>query len=172
MNEKTYRALRNAKFDEIVSKGAHYNKATLINCYTLKVHEKIENYTSEKITSSRLLYNFLKQIEDKDTVYIETFKVLFLNKQNQIKGYQIVSTGSTNACIVDAKVIFKVALDTMAESIVLSHNHPSGAKHPSEADLRLTKNIQQTAKALGVCVLDHIIMVENDYYSFSDAGIL
>lgn len=172
MNLKTYRALRNAKFDEIVSKGAHYNNATLINCYTLKVHEKVEQYTSERITSSKHLYNFLKQIEDKDTVYLETFKVLFLNKQNQIKGYQILSTGGTNACLADAKVIFKVALDTMAEAIVISHNHPSGAKRPSDADLKLTRNIQQTAKALGIVLLDHIIVTENDYYSFSDEGTL
>ncbi len=102
----------------------------------------------------------------------EEFWILFLNRANLVIGKQQVSSGGMSGTVVDPKIIFKAALDNKASSIVLCHNHPSGNNQPSEADARLTKNIIAAGKVLEISVLDHIIVTQNNYYSFADEGMM
>ena len=71
----------------------------------------------------------------------EEFWVLFLNRANMIIGKQAISSGGMAGTVVDPKIIFKAALDHKSSSLILCHNHPSGNVKPSEADIRLTKNL-------------------------------
>ena len=95
----------------------------------------------------------------KDFSY-EVFAVLFLNKANKINHFEIISRGGLTGTVADPRIIFKIALEQDATSIVLCHNHPSGNLRPSKADEELTQKIKTAAKYLDILVMDHIIVSE------------
>ncbi len=100
----------------------------------------------------------------------EEFWILLLNRANRVIGRQQISRGGVAGTVVDAKVIFKKAIDTMACSIILCHNHPSGNLKPSLADREITKKLRWAGRNLEIAVLDHLIISENGFYSFADEG--
>lgn len=102
----------------------------------------------------------------------EEFWILLLNRANQIIGREQISSGGTAGTVVDAKMIFLRALEGRAASIILCHNHPSGALQPSQADLELTKRLRHAGSTLDTPVIDHLIISEKGYFSFADEGIL
>jgi DNA repair protein RadC len=102
----------------------------------------------------------------------EVFAVLFLNRANRINHFEIVSEGGMTATIADPRVILRKALEEDAVSIILCHNHPSGNLQPSTADVELTIKIKTAAAYLDIRVLDHIIVGEDGYFSFTDEGLL
>lgn len=102
----------------------------------------------------------------------EVFAVVFLNRSNKVKSFQVISEGGITGTVADPRVILKRALEEEATSIVLCHNHPSGNLKPSRADEELTHKIKQAASFLDIKVLDHIIVSEEGYFSFADDGIL
>lgn len=122
------------------------------------------------IRSSGDLANYLRT-SIKDYSY-EVFAVVFLNKANKINHFEIISRGGITGTVADPRIILKKALEEDATSIVLCHNHPSGNLKPSRADEDLTLKIKEAAKYFDIVVMDHIIVSEEGYYSFSDEGIL
>lgn len=102
----------------------------------------------------------------------EEFWVLLLNKANKQIGKYKISSGGISSTIVDSRIILKYAIENLASNVVLVHNHPSGSLSPSRDDIELTKKIIMGCKALDIIVLDHIIIGQNKYYSFSDEGLL
>lgn len=102
----------------------------------------------------------------------EEFWVLFLNRSNHILKMEMISRGGVAGTVVDSKIIFKVAVETLCSSLILSHNHPSGNLKPSDQDVQLTKKLRDAGKLLEIPVLDHIIVAESGYYSFADEGML
>ena len=102
----------------------------------------------------------------------EEFWILFLNRANRIIGKQPVSTGGMSGTVVDPKIIFKAALDNKASSMILCHNHPSGNTKPSEADIRLTRNLVEAGKVLEISVIDHVIVTQSGFFSFADEGMM
>jgi DNA repair protein RadC len=102
----------------------------------------------------------------------EEFWILLLNRSNRIIHRERVSTGGVSGTVVDAKVVFKKAIELLASAIILCHNHPSGNLTPSQADLDLTKRLRQAGQTLEIGVLDHLIISEKGYFSFADEGKL
>jgi DNA repair protein RadC len=102
----------------------------------------------------------------------EVFAVIFLNRANKIKHFEIVSEGGITGTVADPRIILKKALQEDAVSIVLCHNHPSGNLRPSRADEELTHKIKEAARYFDIKVLDHIIVSNEGFYSFADEGIL
>lgn len=102
----------------------------------------------------------------------EVFAVIFLNRANKIKHFEIISEGGITGTVADPRIILKKALDEDAVSIILCHNHPSGSLKPSRADEELTSKIREASKFFDIKVVDHIIVSEIGYYSFADEGIL
>lgn len=102
----------------------------------------------------------------------EEFWVLFLNRANFLIGQQQISKGGMSGTVADPRIIFQTALYQKSTGIILCHNHPSGNLKPSEADLRLTKNLLEGGKVLEIQVLDHLIVTSGGYYSFADEGKL
>ena len=100
----------------------------------------------------------------------EEFWVLLLNRSNRFIGKYCISTGGVSGTVVDAKVIFKKALESLASSIILCHNHPSGNLKPSQADINITKKLKSAGESLDIEVLDHLIITDQTYYSFADEG--
>jgi len=122
------------------------------------------------ITNSEDIAHYLKALL-KDYTY-EVFAVIFLNRANRIKHFEIISRGGLTGTVADPRLILKKAVEHDATSIVLSHNHPSGNLLPSNADQEITRKIKQAASYFDICVLDHIIVSDDGYYSFADEGVI
>lgn len=122
------------------------------------------------IQSSADIARYLKSTL-KDFPY-EVFAVVFLNRANRIKHFEIVSQGGITGTVADPRLILKKALELEATAIVLSHNHPSGNLNPSKSDVEITQKIKQASAYLDIQVLDHIIVSDDGYFSFADEGIM
>ncbi|SFU14229.1 DNA repair protein RadC [Algoriphagus locisalis] len=140
---------------------------------TLGYKPKVKSNQRPKVGCSREVYEVLYDFWDKDTLELaEHFQVMLLNRANRVLGICTISKGGTAGTVVDAKLVFGAALKGCAQSIILSHNHPSGNLMPSEQDKRLTANLVNIGKALDLPILDHLIVTEDGYYSFADEGEL
>jgi DNA repair protein RadC len=103
---------------------------------------------------------------------VEHFYLILLTRSNLVIKKQLISQGGTTGTVVDAKMVFKTALEHLAQSIILVHNHPSGNLTPSEQDRRLTERLVRAGKELDLPVIDHLIFADRGYFSFADEGIL
>jgi len=102
----------------------------------------------------------------------EQFRILFLDKRNQIIADEVQQTGTVDHTPVYVREVVKRALELSATAIVLVHNHPSGDPTPSRADIEMTKQIVAAAKPLGVLVHDHIIVGKQGHASFRGLGLI
>jgi DNA repair protein RadC len=124
----------------------------------------------KRISSSKDVFEVL-QADLADSQY-EEFWLLLLNRANRIIRKVKISDGGISDTVADPKRIFREALDSMCSGIILCHNHPSGNIKPSTADRELTKKIVQGAKYFDISVLDHVIIGDEQFYSFADEGIM
>jgi DNA repair protein RadC len=102
----------------------------------------------------------------------EVFKILLLNRANRLIKEVFISEGTLDASIVHPRDVFREALLEPAAGIILIHNHPSGNPSPSEEDLRITKQLVEAGRLLGIRVFDHIILAGESYRSLADEGLL
>lgn len=106
-------------------------------------------------------------------LYHEEIWILTVNRQKRVTHRLRVSSGGTAATVGDVKVILKLALENLAEGIILSHNHPSDSTNPSRQDDNLTRRVKQGCDAIGIELVDHIIVCRGGlYYSYNDHGRL
>lgn len=132
--------------------------------------DSAESPVREKITSSQDAYRILKNLLG-DRPY-EEFWIILLNRANRVIRSCNISEGGISGTVVDPRKIFKLGLEHHASSLILGHNHPSGALQPSEADIRITKKIKESGEMLEIAVLDHLIIGDSGYYSFADEGCI
>jgi len=131
-----------------------------------------EDCHMKKLSGSKDCFDVLKDLVN---LNIEQFKMLAMNREGKLIKIVDISVGGVSGTVVDPKVVFKNAVDLMASTIILAHNHPSGNLKPSQADLQLTKKIQEAGKLLDIYVADHIIIGGSNfesYYSFADEGLM
>lgn len=102
----------------------------------------------------------------------EEFWVLLLNRSNKVLSAKRISEGGVAGTVADPKIIFRYALEELASTIILCHNHPSGSVKPSQADISLTKKMKEAGHLLEIVVADHIIVGDRSYFSFADEGLL
>lgn len=102
----------------------------------------------------------------------EEFWIMLLNRANRITKTELVSRGGVSGTVADVRLMLKSAVEHLASSIIIAHNHPSGNTRPSDEDIHLTKKIKEAGKLFDIALLDHIIVGENSYYSFTDEGII
>ncbi|OAV75519.1 hypothetical protein Barb7_00858 [Bacteroidales bacterium Barb7] len=102
----------------------------------------------------------------------EEVSVLFLNRQNRVLGISTISKGGMNEATVDIRIILQTALKVHSAGIALSHNHPAGTALPSSQDIELTRKIKMGCQAIGIDLLDHLIITSDSYSSFADEGLL
>jgi DNA repair protein RadC len=124
----------------------------------------------KKITSSKSIFELMQPIIGE--LPHEEFWIVFLNNSNKVLSKSQLSKGGITGTLVDVRLVFKMALEMGAVSIILSHNHPSGTLQPSEADKQITRKLKLAGESLDIKILDHLIVTEMHYYSFADEGIL
>lgn len=134
---------------------------------------KVKASERPKISSVKDCYQLLKELWNENTIEMqEEFKVLLLNRGNKVIGVYEASAGGITGTVADPRLILAAAIKSLAVSIVLSHNHPSGNLKPSRADEELTQKIKAAAAYHDIMVIDHIIITSEGYYSFADEGLL
>jgi DNA repair protein RadC len=107
---------------------------------------------------------------------VENFQVVYLNTRRRMIGMQVISQGTLDTILVHAREVFAGAISKRASAIVLAHNHPSGDPTPSEADIKVTRDLIRAGQLLKIEVLDHIIMGRRtderpkDYVSLREMG--
>jgi DNA repair protein RadC len=139
----------------------------------IKVSYSTTSTPKIKITTVNKAFEVLLSLWDLDTIELqEEFKVLLLNRANEVLGIYPLSKGGITGTVVDSRLIFAVALKCNATGILLCHNHPSGNLKPSDNDITLTRSIKKCADFLDITLIDHIIVTKNGYFSFSNEGKL
>lgn len=128
------------------------------------------NIKKEVIRSSKQAADYLQQILMDSPM--ECLVAIFMNAGRRVLDMATFSQGGLTATIVDIRLIAKRALELGATAVLISHNHPSGNLVPSQADKAITEKIKRGLKELDIELADHIIVSEEGFYSFSDAGIL
>jgi DNA repair protein RadC len=125
-----------------------------------------------KISGSNDVYHWFKKVWSSQMQTREEIYVLLLNRNNQILGYQILSSGGITGTVADVRLLYAVALKALATSVILAHNHPSGNLQPSETDKVLTQKIKDAGNLMDITLLDHLIITREGYFSFADEHLL
>ena len=102
----------------------------------------------------------------------EHFLLLAMNNKNRINGFKVISTGSLTASLVHPREVWRAALHLCAAAVVFVHNHPSGEPQPSQENIELTRRLKETGDVLGIRVLDHVVLGNERFFSFSDRGMI
>lgn len=123
-----------------------------------------------KITSSKDVFEVMRA-EFADLLH-EEFWVLSLNRAHFVVNKHLVSKGGFSGTVVDPKVIFKIAFEHNASSLVLAHNHPSGNLKPSESDVQITKKLIKAGSVLDLPIIDHLIIGDGTFISLADEGLM
>ncbi|MCE2789056.1 MAG: DNA repair protein RadC [Saprospiraceae bacterium] len=122
------------------------------------------------ITSSKDSFHFLQPILGE--LPFEEFWAVMLNNANKIMHHECFGRGGVQSVQVDLRRVIKTALDYRATALIVGHNHPSGQMQPSQEDIRLTKNLKEAAGLFQIRLLDHLIVSDDAFYSFSDEGLI
>lgn len=123
-----------------------------------------------KISSSKDVLDFLA--DEMRSLEQETVRVLLLNTKHMLLHSAVISVGGLNYSPIHPREVYKQALKFSAAGIILVHNHPSGEAAPSEQDIKLTKRLKEAGEIMGIPLLDHLIIAETGYYSFSEENII
>ncbi len=124
----------------------------------------------QKVNASRIVFEIMQPILGE--LPHEEFWVLYLNNANNIISMEGLSKGGITGTLIDIRLLLKKALQHNAVGLILAHNHPSGSLKPSKEDKNITQKIKIAAQSLDIKVLDHLIIAESGYFSFSDENLL
>jgi len=122
-------------------------------------------------TSEKFIRNIIKQ--DKLDIFVkEYFYVIGLKSNNETNGYMRVGEGGIDKIFVEIRHIAKFLINNNCTKYVLFHNHPSGNKNESQADVNVTNSIKVAMNLFQIEILDHIIIAGDNYLSFANKGLL
>ena len=171
--------LAQASFDELqLIKGVGKSKAAAIKSAFLLAQRLSREYYREAplLDTPERVADLLR--EQNRAYTVEHFQVVFLNTRRRMIGMQNLSQGTLDTLLVDARTVFGPAISKRALGIVLAHNHPSGDPTPSEADIKVTRDLVRAGQLLKIEVLDHVILGRRteerprDYVSLRELGYL
>jgi DNA repair protein RadC len=129
-----------------------------------------EALEKKRITGSASVYELMQPIIGE--LSHEEFWIIYLNNSNKVIQTFQLSKGGITGTLVDVRLVLKNALEFGATAIILAHNHPSGSLQPSDADIQLTQKLKTASESLDIKILDHVIVTDKAYFSFSDKGLL
>jgi len=130
-----------------------------------------KNIVNDPQSVAKIIRSMLKR-EQKHDQDKEHFYVIGLSGANIIKYIDLVSMGTLNASVVHPREVFRMAIARAVAGIVLVHNHLSGCATPSTEDKSITSNMRDAGKILGISVIDHVIVSDDEYFSFYEKEIL
>ncbi|MBI2552558.1 DNA repair protein RadC [Candidatus Uhrbacteria bacterium] len=133
-----------------------------------RVSTQTAPYKSKELNDPEKVFRLIKsKLKD---YHKEHFYIIPINSRNW--SVAEVSIGTLNASLVHPREAFSQAIKANAASVIFAHNHPSGDPEPSEDDLAITKRLVEAGKLLGIEVLDHLVVVQNGFFSFKEKGLI
>lgn len=117
-------------------------------------------------------FNFIRQNWGNDIELRESFYVIALNQSNRIVAYSRLFTGGISGTVVDVRTIMQLLLQVNASNFIVCHNHPSGMLEPSKQDIETTKKLVEAGKVMDINLYDHLIVSDQEFYSFADNGLI
>ena len=124
----------------------------------------------ETVSNSSQLFDYLYHtMRDKGR---EHFKAIFLDVKNRVIGAETLFEGTLTSSAVYPREVVLAALEHRAAAMIFAHNHPSGDPHPSNEDISITRRLMFACKAVGITVHEHLIIGDNQYFSFADQGYI
>lgn len=143
------------------------------SCQVVAFFELAKRLFSQKsetyLRNPKEVFEYVKEISKSKK---EIFKGLYLDVKNRLICDEIISIGTINASLVHPREVFYPAIKHNAVSIILVHNHPSGDPAPSEDDIKVTKSLLKVSKIIEIEIIDHLIVGNENYFSFREKGIL
>jgi len=129
----------------------------------METHELEEKYEQKvKITGASDIFKEMRDIKNWEK---EVFVGFFLDSENRIISREIIAIGILNACIIHPREVFRTAIIRNANSLIITHNHPSGNVTPSAEDIEVTEKLKKVGEIIDIKLLDHIIVTKDNYYS-------
>ena len=129
-----------------------------------------ESVEKPRILCSKDAYEILKP--DLTFLPYEEFWVILMNRSNYVLKKVKIGQGGISETTADLRLAFKAAIDNLATTILIAHNHPSGNLNPSTSDKELTKRFKESGKMLEITLADHIIITDRGYFSFADENLI
>lgn len=137
------------------------------------VKENAHKYDFNRDASSpKNVYDFLKTVLDITNEPNEKFVAVMLSTKNEIVGVQVLSSGTINASMANARLVYQAAILHNAAAVIIAHNHPSGDAEPSREDIRVTQRIAEAGEIMEIPLLDHVICGENSFVSLAERGYI
>lgn len=125
-----------------------------------------------QIKSSYEGYKALVPLFDHCLEHHEEFHAILMNRRGVVLGSFMVGSGGLTGTVADPRLLLQAVILSNCSSVIVAHNHPSGTTKPSEADIKLTRKLKSLLEMLDVTLIDHVILVNDGYYSFADQGLL
>ena len=145
---------------------------------TIRYEATLWEVGSTVVDTPAKVLGYMKDINESFPMH-EVFYVIMLNTKMKPMGRHLVTSGTLTASLVHPREVFRAAVMAGAHSIVAVHNHPSGDPCPSNADLQVTRQLREAARALEIPIIDHVIIGRPEcdpagrgYYSFRESGLL
>lgn len=165
---KSLNELKNINLEQLTKiKGIGVTKAvSILAAFELsrRINNQVISLNETKITNSSLVFEYYKnKIGDKNQEY---FYCLYLNTAKKVIKDKLLFIGTVNKSVVHPREIFKEAYLLSASGIICVHNHPAGSVFPSKEDISFTNKLVEIGELLGVKIIDHVIITNNNYYSF------
>lgn len=135
-----------------------------------KISATKQDFSIAKIKSAEDAFKYAKQFYFDDINIFESCFIILLNQANNVMGFAKISQGGLSSTVVDVRLIAKYAIEVLATSVMIVHNHPSGDVKPSYQDDKLTEMAKQGLLFLNIRLLDHLVISEDKYYSYADEG--
>lgn len=140
--------------------------------YKIGIIEKKSDFKRVKVTTAQAAADYARQFYFDDINIYESMFIMLLNRQGQIIGWAKISQGGTAGTVVDNKIIAKIALDVLASSVIMVHNHPSGSLNFSNQDINASSKLKSALALLDITLLDSIVLAENGYKSMNEEGTI
>ncbi|MBS1267133.1 MAG: hypothetical protein MAG795_01105 [Candidatus Woesearchaeota archaeon] len=167
------RELSLATYEEMNQfKGVSKAKACqLLACFEISKRLSVQSAAKKKFIESSedvasIVFPKLRFIKK------EKFMGIYLDSRNSVIKIETISVGNLNSSVIHPRELFKAAIQSSANSVIIAHNHPSGNPSPSKEDIYITKKIVSAGKVVGIPVLDHIIIGEEDYISMAEKNLV
>lgn len=167
-NRKNVQFDSESSFDDIVNQLTPGRMEIALATVELYTRKKAKKNSRDKIHSSVDIYRLMHPIMVNQQV--EELWAIYLNMSSRIVKMKRISVGGISQTIVDIRIVLKEALLCNAVAIAICHNHPSGNVRPSLADDQLTEKLSNACKTMDIRLLDHVIVADDSFYSYSDEG--
>lgn len=143
---------------------------TLVAAFELARRKQFDQQRDLELNSPAVVADYVRpRIGD---LQHEVFYVLLLNRRHRVLSEKTMFSGGVSASLVDIRMVFREALNHLATALIVCHNHPSGSTSPSPQDVEITRRLEEAGRTLDIPLLDHVIITQDDHFSFADAGMI